>query len=403
MQIYIKKMKRGNSLPKMREILWLSHRIYVYLQQIKQKTEYIMKTNILLTALLVALPFNAMAQDDDMYFVPSKKSKTIQSHDPAANYNGVRCVDYDGATDTTSPDYHIGALRNDDEYNRRGHGHRYGQVVMGNDTLVMDTLYLDDQVDEKYSRYYDEEDDYRLSHRLVRFHGGIRSPYYWDYYYNWAYDPWYYDPWYYDSWYYGGYYGWHSPYYYNSWYSPYYYSWHSPWYYNNYWGYGYYGGHWGSSWGHSHHNYAYRGGTSGARYGGTRGLNGGFSASRGTRGALGSSNRSTRVGTSATRGTRVNDSRSNTVTRTRDYTPTSRSNENTRVSSTRSSRTESTSNSRSTRDYTPTRSSETYTPSRSSSSSSSSSFGGGSSSRSSGGSFGGGGSRGGGGGGRGGR
>ena len=72
-----------------------------------------MNNRFFVSLLLGALPLTMMAQDDDMYFVPSKKSV----EQPASN-SGRR-----GYT------YYSGSNRSVDEYNRRGTGGSYYQVL----------------------------------------------------------------------------------------------------------------------------------------------------------------------------------------------------------------------------------------------------------------------------------
>ena len=62
-----------------------------------------MNNRILLSLLLGALPLTMMAQDDDMYFVPSKQTNE-------------RAVSYREAPRST---YYCGSNRSVDEYNRR--------------------------------------------------------------------------------------------------------------------------------------------------------------------------------------------------------------------------------------------------------------------------------------------
>lgn len=346
-----------------------------------------MKTKHLLTAMCLFLPLSMMAQEDDMYFVPKKKSKQERK---VENVKAERpdFVQYDElqADAEPAPDYHVGKLRSDDEYNRRGRysGQNYGEIHVGNDTVYV--------VEEESSApQLSEEDDYNYSGRLVRFYGGFLSPYYWDYYYDWAfYDPWFYNPWFYGYHHgpYGWYAGWYSPWYPGYWYDPWYYPWHH--------------GCWGWV---SHHPVS---GTEGARYGGRRGING-LSSGRGTRNDLASSSRGnrydyTRGSMSASRSGRTLSDRNTSSRGTRYANGTSRTSRPAdRDLISRSNRSTNTTNRTQRTTTATTRNERTYTPSRSVSSSSS--FGG-SSSRSSGGGFSGGGFSGGGGrsgGGRGGR
>lgn len=334
-----------------------------------------MKTKLLFTALCIALPLSMMAQDDDdMYFVPKKKDKKERKSEEAKAERPDFVRYEEAVTDAEpAPDYHVGALRSDDEYNRRGRygGSNYGEVRVGNDTVYV-------VEEESQAPKVTEEDDYACSGRLVRFYGGVLSPFYWDYYYDWAfYDPWFYSPWHVGFHYgpYGWYGGWYGPWYHHGWYDP----WYDPWYH----------GCWGWV---SHHPV---GGTEGSRFGGRRGLSG-LSASRGnrfdyTRGSMSASRtaRTTTERASATRGTRLGEgsSRIQGILGNRNTSSTQRTQRSTATQ--RSTTTQrSTSSSRSERSYTPSRS-------YSSGSVSSGSFGGGGSRG--GGSFGGGGSRGGGG------
>lgn len=354
-----------------------------------------MKIKFLLTALFVALPLSMMAQDDDMYFVPKKKDKTSQkvasrSETQKAVRSNFSQFDESAVDGEHAPDYHVGKLRSDDEYNRRGRysGNNYGEVHIGSDTI-----YVTDE-EPLNSDNALEEDEYNYSGRLVRFYGGIRSPYYWDYYYDWAFfDPWFYGPGFYYG-YHGWYTGWYGPWHHYGWYDPWYhYGWYDPWYHPWF----------GGGWVGNHHPVA---GTSGSRYGGRRGING-ISSGRGTRGNLASSVRGNRfdyargsMSTSSSARTSTGRISSNRNTRLNDGTLSSRTNRtstSTPASSNRTSRL-TTSSSRNERTYTPTTSSRSYN----SSSSSNSSFSSGSSS-SRGGGFSGGGRSSGGGGGRGGR
>ncbi|MBQ0050285.1 MAG: hypothetical protein KBT12_08675 [Bacteroidales bacterium] len=176
-----------------------------------------MKNLFFATMLLLVLPLHLVAQDDDdMYFVPQKSSKAKRTI--TVIYDDFDTDDSEGNTDC-----HVGKLRDIDEYNRRGYGAQGSGKVYGEVYANNDTLYITEQDLQERSRDIYADDDYSCCNRIVRFHGGIRNPYYWDYYYDWAYDPWYYDPWYfgpryivwggpwyYDPWYRHGWIGWHS-------------------------------------------------------------------------------------------------------------------------------------------------------------------------------------------------
>lgn len=187
-----------------------------------------MKMKFLVSLILGVLPLTMMAQDDDMYFVPAKKSKvtTVRPVRPA-------------------PVYYSGSNRSVDEYNRRG-GSSY--EVVSTDTAKNDIIDFKGEVGV-YPDSTMQQEDFALTREMSRWDGyepvatymegyrdgrydalwGWHSPWYYSYYpwYDPWYDPWYgyrgwysslYDPWYYDRWYYGGYYG-----YYGGWYRPYYY------------------------------------------------------------------------------------------------------------------------------------------------------------------------------------
>jgi hypothetical protein len=193
-----------------------------------------MKIKFLVSLILGVLPLTMMAQDDDMYFVPSKKSK-VTTIRPVA----VR----------PAPVYHSGSNRSVDEYNRRT-GSSYG-VLPTDTTAKNDVIDFNGEVGV-YPDSTQQAEDFALTREMSRWDGyepavvymegyrdgrldswGWHSPWYYSYYpwYDAWYDPWYgyhgwytglYDSWYYDRWYYGygyygGYYGWGRPYY------PYYY------------------------------------------------------------------------------------------------------------------------------------------------------------------------------------
>ena len=167
-----------------------------------------MKKLFLLFVLAGAMPLSMMAQDDDLYFTPSKKvAKTSSSVE-------------------NKPAYYVGSNRDVDEYNRRGKFRSTYQKIgvdsLGNDIIEFqagtgiypNSTYVDTMWMSPKQKYQDDE-DYAYSRRMSR----------WDGYYGW-YDPWFYGHWGYRPW---GYWGWYNPWYYS------YYGWYDPWYY----GYGY--------------------------------------------------------------------------------------------------------------------------------------------------------------------
>lgn len=189
-----------------------------------------MKKLILLTIMLGTLPLTMMAQDDDMYFVPTKKS-----------------VDKDRARyGLPGGTYYPGCDRSVDEYNRRaGHFHS----VVPPDSTASDIIDFDGQLGvypdstqqdfaatREMSRWdgYEPGAAYWDGYNDGRRDGAWHSPWFYNSYYPWYtgwYDPWYMDRWYYDPWYYG-YYGWRDP-----WYYGYYgYGYYHPWYYGGWYG-----------------------------------------------------------------------------------------------------------------------------------------------------------------------
>ena len=230
-------------------------------------------------ALLIAcLPWLAMAQNDDLYFVPKKEKK-------AETKTEVRQVTRQTTTTTTTtasvpPATTVvvkdvtGKTRDIDEYNRR-YTSRENTFSMQNDTLYIEEKPYGER-GEWVNGFEGSQDDYEYAMRIVRFRSPayaipISSPLYWDVVYG-AYPSWdwnvyddglyayvfptYTNPLWWDwrwnwsiagpRWGYG--WGWHSPWYYGGWYSSYWYG--------GYWG-GWYAGYWGP-W--HHHPYPYWGG-----------------------------------------------------------------------------------------------------------------------------------------------
>lgn len=203
-----------------------------------------MKKLFLLLVLANALPLLTWAQDDDLYFVPSK-------------------VTQDNSNDNT-PAYYVGSDRKVDEYNRRGQFRSKYQMIgtdsVGNDIISFgkgvgvypDSSYVDttfyysgsprlEDDDYAYTRYMSRWDGF-YDPWFYRYWGPSRYGWYGGWYTSW-YSPWYgawYDPWF-DPWYYGYGWGWNG--------------WYSPWYYGYGWGYPY----WGGWYGGGYANY-YRGG-----------------------------------------------------------------------------------------------------------------------------------------------
>ena len=220
-----------------------------------------MKRFVLLTALVCLCVMNAAAQDDDLYYTPSKKVKAANkaayekakaeeeayeraqeqayARQQARAYEQIMSTQYSGST------------RDVDEYNRRyyyngtantsantsgsasGNGmpKSYYTVIgdstkalrsdsIGNDVIAFNGTkgyYPDSQLRDSMAT------DYKYSRRMERFDGARpqvniyinNDPWYWS---SWR-SPWYwsswYDPWFDDPWYWGTRWGWGS--YYSSW------------------------------------------------------------------------------------------------------------------------------------------------------------------------------------------
>lgn len=180
-----------------------------------------MKKYIALLVLALGTSTLSYAQDDDVYFVPSKSEKSKSNTAPRSQYE---ILSEDNSSSSQVQSYNDNGDWDVDAYNRRR---------QSADTVATEEV-------------YDEDATGVYTTRLVRFHSPrvgvyVSSPYYsvlTDYYW---YDPWL-TPWDY-PYYYGSWYGWGwSPFYYGG---PYWhYSWHGPWW-NYGWGYPHY---WGSHW-----------------------------------------------------------------------------------------------------------------------------------------------------------
>ncbi|MBQ9357537.1 MAG: hypothetical protein IJT98_09660 [Prevotella sp.] len=223
-----------------------------------------MKKWLFLSLMFGVVSLQAVAQDDDMYFVPSRQNGSAQN----SGQQGAGLSGYSGSQ------------RSVDEYNRRG---SYYEVLP---TDTGDVITFSGVVGVYPS---DSVGDYTITQRMQRWDGytpsdaywegytqgrndswGWRSPWYYSYY-PW-YDSWYYDSWYYDPWYWrhGG---WYDPWYSWGW-GGYYSSWYyRPWH--------YYGGWYGGGGGVRHH-YAYGNGSGTGtidRYGRTGGSLSGYRGS----------------------------------------------------------------------------------------------------------------------------
>lgn len=184
-----------------------------------------MKRLFLLLAFTGLLSVPTWAQDDDLYFSPSREQEDTETTATAS-------------AEATQPTYYCGSDRDVDEYNRRVRFRSSVQDIdsLGNDIIAFapvygtypDSMYVDTT---RVFPLVQDDDDYFWTRRLCRWDG--------------FYDPWFYgyygSPW---RWYYGGWYDpWYGPYWYSAWYDPWYYGWGwypgwgwwgDPWYYS-YW------------------------------------------------------------------------------------------------------------------------------------------------------------------------
>ncbi len=159
--------------------------------------------------LFVSLSLAAVAQDDDMYFVPTKANEAKEAHSYGLPSNT----------------YYSGSTRSVDEYNRQLHSSVTPIDSAGNDTIDFSAV-RGVYPDSTYKEVSDE--DYKYTRRLVRFDDYTLNRAYWDGYRDGQWDsPWYYSSWsvwYDDPWYWG------DPWYYRpwhwGWYGPWHYRWH---------------------------------------------------------------------------------------------------------------------------------------------------------------------------------
>ena len=152
-----------------------------------------MKTKLFLFAVVGTLPLMLWAQDDDMYFIPSKKSKNAETT---------------VVTPTREVYVPTNRMRDVDEYNRRGAiRKRENPEVVMTDTLGMQWMLTQNEKGESvwvpvedvqpvtspdysqaYQDGYEDAMENYYSRRLSRFHGYAYYPSYR------FYDPWYDEP-----------------------------------------------------------------------------------------------------------------------------------------------------------------------------------------------------------------
>lgn len=238
-----------------------------------------MKKIVLASLMMVCLPLVAMAQsaDDDLYFIPKKKSEKkeeVKEVRTVAPQKQTTTNVYAASGSTVVVKDVNGRNRDVDEYNRRFTS-RDNTFSMDNDTLYIEEKPLNER-GEWVNDFQGSQDDYEYAMRIVRFRNPryaipVSSPLYWDVVYglpSWDWNV-----------YEDGLYAYAFPTFSNRlwwdwrWNYPYWSSWNfnfggwgSSWYggYPGYWG-GYYGGgywgggYWGGGyWGHNHyHNHYY--------------------------------------------------------------------------------------------------------------------------------------------------
>ena len=207
-----------------------------------------MKIRLGVSLLIACLPWLAMAQNDDLYFVP-KKEKKAETKTEVSPGTTVVVKDVTGKT------------RDIDEYNRR-YTSRENTFSMQNDTLYIEEKPYGER-GEWVNGFEGSQDDYEYAMRIVRFRSPayaipISSPLYWDVVYG-AFPSWDWNV--YDD----GLYAYVFPTYSNPlWWDWRWnwsiagprWGWYSPWHYGGYWG-GWYAGYWGP-W---HHPHPYWGGS----------------------------------------------------------------------------------------------------------------------------------------------
>ena len=218
-----------------------------------------MKKSVLVSLLMVCLPFLVMAQsNDDLYFIPKKKAeKKVTSGTPAKvviEKDKTPTTVYAAPGSTVVVKDVEGNLRDVDEYNRR-YTSRDNTFSMDNDTLYIEEKPYNER-GEWVNGFEGSQSDYEYAMRIVRFRNPryaipVSSPLYWDVVYalpSWEWNV-------FDD----GYYAYAFPTYTNplwwNWRFNYSWGWRSSWYYDNWYGPGYwYAGYWGG-WPYRHHHH----------------------------------------------------------------------------------------------------------------------------------------------------
>ena len=239
-----------------------------------------MKKSVLVTLLLVYMPFLVMAQtNDDLYFVPKKKNNTKTTSGISAKVviekDHTPTTVYASSGSTVVVKDAKGNLRDVDEYNRR-YTSRDNTFSMENDTLYVEEKPYNER-GEWVNGFEGSQNDYEYAMRIVRFRNPryaipVSSPLYWEVVYtlpSWEWNV-------FDD----GMYAYAFPTYSNplwwNWRLNYSWGWRSSWYYNSW-----YGGYWGSWYPYYHHHHHlqhfhphYAWGGVGGYWGGGHGWNG---------------------------------------------------------------------------------------------------------------------------------
>ena len=145
-----------------------------------------MKVKVFASLMLAGLPFILAAQsNDDLYFVPKKKTETKKETVVAPKQNSQGTTVY--STSTTSTPVVVkdvaGNTRDVDEYNRR-YTSRENTFSMQNDTLYIQEKPYGER-GEWVNGFEGSQDDYEYAMRIVRFRSPryaipVSSPLYWD-------------------------------------------------------------------------------------------------------------------------------------------------------------------------------------------------------------------------------
>lgn len=227
-----------------------------------------MKKIVLASLMMVCLPALVMAQsaDDDLYFIPKKKTEKkqeVKQEVRPATTKQTNTTVYAAPGSTVVVKDVKGNVRDVDEYNRR-YTSRDNNFLLENDTLYIEEKPLNER-GEWINGFEGSQSDYEYAMRIVRFRNPryaipVSSPLYWDVVYG-AYPSWDWNV--YDD----GFYAYVFPTYTNRlwwdwrWNYPYgsswgfSWGWHSPWHYNSWYDYGYWGGYWGGHYAWHHHHY----------------------------------------------------------------------------------------------------------------------------------------------------